>query len=60
MSARRLANGARTSYAYDLADRPLRIAHVTSASVTLAKFDYRYDPVGNRTRVVESATDVVT
>jgi RHS repeat-associated protein len=57
VTALRLANGARTSYVYDLAGRLLRLANLGPGGATLSSFDYTYDAANNRTRVVEDDGD---
>jgi RHS repeat-associated protein len=56
----RLGNGTRSSYTYDDADQLLRRVNLGTAGATLSSFAYLYDPVGNRTRVVEASGDRVS
>lgn len=49
-----LGNTTRASYSYDDANRVLKLANIRSDSTTISSFDYAYDSVGNRTRVIES------
>src|SRR5206468_2479193 len=60
VTVQRLANGTRASYSYDDANQILRLANVKSDSTTISSFDYRYDPVGNRNRIIESSGIRVT
>jgi RHS repeat-associated protein len=60
VTASRLANGARASYVYDDANELLRVVNFTPAGVTISSFAYKYDPAGNRIRVVEANGDQVT
>ena len=60
VTANILANGTQASYTYDHADRLLLLANITSGGTTLSSFNYTYNPVGNRTQVVEADGDVVT
>ena len=60
VTANLLANGTQASYTYDNADRLLLLANLTSGGTTLSSFNYTYNPVGNRTQVVEANGDVVT
>ena len=60
VTANLLANGTQASYTYDNADRVLLLANLTTGGTTLSSFNYTYDPIGNRTQVVESNGDVVT
>ena len=48
------------SYSYDQADHILKVANVGPGSTTISSYGYLYDPVGNRTRVVESTGNRVT
>lgn len=48
-----LPNGVASTYDYDNAGRLLTISHATGVE-TLSSFEYTYDAVGNRVRVVES------
>jgi len=54
------ANGTQASYIYDHADRLQRMANLGPGGSTLSSFDYAYDGVGNRLRVIESSGDRVT
>jgi RHS repeat-associated protein len=54
------ANGTLASNTYDSADQLLLLANLTSSGTTLSSFSYTYNPVGNRTQVVESNGNVVT
>jgi RHS repeat-associated protein len=56
----RLANTNRASYSYDDADQILRVANVIPGTTTLSSFGYKYDPAGNRLRVIEANGDTVT
>jgi len=60
VTANTLANGTQASYTYDNADHLLLLANLTSGGTTLSSFNYTYNPVGNRTQVVEADGDVVT
>ena len=55
-----LANGVQVSNTYDNADRLLLLANLGSGGTTLSSFAYTYNPVGNRTQVVEVDGSVVT
>ena len=55
-----LANGVTISNTYDAADRLLLLANLGTGGTTLSSFNYTYNPVGNRTQVVEANGDVVT
>ena len=55
-----LANGAVASNTYDQANQVLLLANLSSTATTLSSFNYTYNPVGNRTRIVEANGDVVT
>ena len=55
-----LANGVAVSNIYDNADRQLLLANLGSGGTTLSSFAYTYNPVGNRTQVVEVDGSVVT
>jgi RHS repeat-associated protein len=59
-ASKRLANTDRTSYTYDDADEVLRVANVIPGVTTISSFVYKYDPAGNRLRVVEANGDTVT
>ena len=52
--------GRSTSNTYDNADQLLLLANLTTSGTTLSSFNYTYNPVGNRTQVVEANGDVVT
>jgi RHS repeat-associated protein len=56
----RLSNGTRASYSYDQADRLTRLVNLFPNGTTLSSFQYRLDPTGTRTRVVEATGDVVS
>ena len=60
VTAQLLANGVRVSNIYDNADRPLLLANLGSGATTLSSFAYTYNPVGDRTQVVEVDGSVVT
>jgi RHS repeat-associated protein len=49
-----LGNSTRASYSYDDANRILKLANIRTDATTISSFDYAYDSVGNRTRVIES------
>ncbi len=55
-----LANGVTVSNTYDKADRLLFLANVGPGATTLSSFAYTYNPMGNRTQVVEFDGSVVT
>ena len=55
-----MANGTLASNTYDNANQFLLLANLTSGGTTLSSFNYTYNPVGNRTQVVEANGDVVT
>ena len=55
-----LANGVQVSNTYDNADRLLLLANLGTGGTTLSSFAYTYNPVGNRTQVVEVDGSVVT
>ena len=55
-----MANGTLASNTYDNADQLLLLANLTTSGTTLSSFNYTYNPVGNRTQVVESNGNVVT
>jgi len=50
----------RVSNTYDNADHLLLLANLTSTGTTLSSFNYAYNGVGNRTRVLEVDGSVVT
>ena len=60
VTAQLLANGVRVSNTYDNADHLLLLANLTSTGTTLSSFNYAYNSVGNRTRVLEADGSVVT
>ncbi|MBI3461750.1 MAG: hypothetical protein HY000_01625, partial [Planctomycetes bacterium] len=60
VTVQRLANTTRTSYTYDDANQVTRLLNTTSGGTTISSFDYAYDSVGNRTRVVEAGAIRVT
>jgi RHS repeat-associated protein len=60
VTANLLANGTQASYTYDNANRILLLANLTSGGTTLSSFNYTYNPIGNRTQVVEADGDVVS
>ena len=60
VTAQVLANGVRVSNTYDNADHLLLLANLTSTGTTLSSFNYAYNVVGNRTRVLEVDGSVVT
>ena len=60
VTAQLLANGVRVSNTYDNADRLLLLANLTSTGTTLSSFNYAYNAVGYRTRVMEVDGSVVT
>jgi RHS repeat-associated protein len=45
---------------YDLAGQVIRLTNLQADGTTLSSFTYRYDPAGNRLRVIEASGDVVT
>ena len=51
--SRTLPNGVLSSFGYDAAGQLLSLAHSLSGD-TLSSFVYTYDPVGNRTQVIET------
>ncbi|MBI5267441.1 MAG: RHS repeat protein, partial [candidate division Zixibacteria bacterium] len=54
------ANGTETLYSYDNRNRTTTVHHTGSGgSPTLARYDYLFDGVGNRTRMTESTGRVV-
>ena len=55
-----MANGTLASNTYDNANQLLLLANLTTSGTTLSSFNYTYNPVGNRTQVVEANGDVVT
>ena len=55
-----MANGTLASNTYDNADQLLLLANMATSGTTLSSFNYTYNPVGNRTQVVEANGDVVT
>jgi YD repeat-containing protein len=60
VTAQLLANGVRVSNTYDNADHLLVLANLNSTATTLSSFNYNYNAVGNRTRVLEADGPVVT
>ena len=58
--ATQMANGTLASNTYDGADQMLLLANLTTTGTTLSSFNYTYNPVGNRTQVVEADGDVLT
>ena len=48
-----LGNNTRASYSYDDANHILKLANIRSDVTTISSFDYAYDSVGNRTRLIE-------
>ena len=48
------------SNTYDNANQLLLLANITTGGTTLSSFNYTYNPVGNRTQVVEANGDVLT
>jgi RHS repeat-associated protein len=60
VKAMQLANGTIASNTYNNADQILLLANITSGGTTLSSFNYTYDPVGNRTQVVEANGKIVT
>jgi len=56
----KLANGARTSFTYDNADRLIRLVNIKSSGVTISAFNYRYDSTTRRSGVTEASGDRVT
>ena len=55
-----LANGTRTTYAYDDSGKVTAVVHQKSDATTITRFDYAYDAAGNRTSVLEWGGDRVT
>ena len=55
-----LANAVVVSNTYDAGNRLLLLANLSSSGTTLSSFNYTYNPVGNRTQVVEATGDVLT
>jgi RHS repeat-associated protein len=55
-----MANGTLASNTYDSADQLLLLANLKSGGTTLSSFHYTYNPVGNRTQVVEANGDVLS
>jgi RHS repeat-associated protein len=60
VTAQLLANGVRVSNTYDNADHLLLLANLAPGGTTLSSFAYTYNPVGNRTQLVEVDGSVVT
>jgi YD repeat-containing protein len=58
--ATQMANGTLASNTYDNANQVLLLANLTTSGTTLSSFNYTYNPVGNRTQVVEANGDVLT
>jgi RHS repeat-associated protein len=58
--AMQMANGTLVSNTYDNASQLLLLANLTASGSTLSSFNYTYNPVGNRTQVVEANGDVLT
>jgi RHS repeat-associated protein len=58
--AMQMANGTLASNTYDNANQLLLLANLTTSGTTLSSFNYTYNPVGNRTQVVEANGDVLT
>jgi RHS repeat-associated protein len=59
VAVQRLANLVRVSYAYDNADRLVRLANLTSTGTTITSFVDRWDGAGNRlSRVEQDGTRV--
>jgi YD repeat-containing protein len=59
-TVKRLANGARTSFSYDAADRITQVSNLKGSGVVISQFDYRYDNTANRIGVTEASGDRVT
>ncbi|QDV52178.1 RHS repeat domain-containing protein [Gimesia fumaroli] len=59
-SAARLANGTRTSMAYDAAGRETQITHFTSSNTPFSSFADTYNAAGNRIQRVNLDGDVTT
>lgn len=59
-TVQKLANSTRASYSYDAANQLLKVANIRSDASTISAFTYKYDPMGNRTRVVEADGSRVT
>ena len=55
-----MANGTLASSTYDNADQLLILANRTTGGTTLSSFNYTYNAVGNRTRILEANGDVLT
>src|SRR5262245_20295885 len=55
-----LGNDTRASYSCDDANHILKLANIRTAGTTISSFNYAYDGVGNRTRVVEEGGIRVT
>jgi len=53
MTGAQLPNGVASTYAYDFVGQLLSIEHATATDL-LSSFVYTYDPVGNRSQVVET------
>jgi RHS repeat-associated protein len=58
--AMQMANGTLASNTYDNASQLLLLANLTTSGTTLSSFNYTYNPVGNRTQVIEANGDVLT
>ena len=55
-----MANGTRASFSHDSADRLATLANIASTAMYISRYDYKYDPTGNRTGVLEADGSRVT
>lgn len=60
VTAQRLANGIRVSYAYDDGDRLLRLTNLTSAGATITSYRDTWDAASNRIARMEQDGTLVT
>ncbi|MCY2964003.1 MAG: hypothetical protein NT069_10230, partial [Planctomycetota bacterium] len=59
-TVKRLANGTRASFTYDAADNLTTLANMFPNGTYISKYDYKYDPAGNRYAVAEADGSRVT
>ena len=57
---KKLANGARASFTYDTVDNLTVLANMQTDGSYISRYDYRYDPTGNRYAVLEADGSRVT
>jgi RHS repeat-associated protein len=54
------SNGTRTSYSYDNANRLTRVSNFTNPTSLMSDYAVKYDKAGNRTRVTNNVSGLVT